>query len=300
LKISNLQAGLLVLFGTLLASSGALWIRLVPDLSPIVVGWYRVFGAGLFFLPFFVYKRRGRPFEYKSFRFPFLAGLALALHFALWITSLYYTSVSNSVLLVATHPIFVALLARFVFRLPLARQEVWGIVLALIGTSIIQWHALGDTFGFWGNVMALGGGLFEALYFLFSHPSREKLSTLDHVVVTYFAASVILILWAIIIGARLLPNSGSEVIFLALLILLPTVGGHTIFNWGVKQLGPTRVSLLMLLEPPESAFLAFMFLGEGVLPITYVGGSVILLGLYIAVKRRRSTKKLASNSLPAN
>lgn len=256
-------------------------------MSPIVVGWYRVFGAGLFFLPFFLYRRTGKSFTKKTYRFSFLAGLALALHFALWISSLYYTSVSNSVLLVATHPVFVALLARFVFKLTLSRQEVWGIVLALIGTSIIQWHALGDTFGFWGNMMALGGGLFEALYFLFSHRSRENLGTLDHVVVTYFAASVILFCWAMIAGARIIPNNGQEVFFLALLILLPTVGGHTIFNWGVKQLGPTRVSLLMLLEPPESALLAFMFLGESVLPITFFGGSVILMGLYIALKRRK-------------
>ncbi|MCF7901883.1 MAG: EamA family transporter [Candidatus Marinimicrobia bacterium] len=287
MKFSNLQAALVVVFGTQLASTGALWIRLVPDLSPIVVGWYRVFGAGLFFLPFFIRQRRRQPFVARSFRYSLLAGIALALHFALWISSLYFTSVSNSVLLVATHPIFVAILARFVFRLPLARQVIWGIALAFVGTTIIQWHALGDEAGFWGNMMALGGGLFAALYFLFSHRSREILNTIDHVVVTYLAAAVILFSWAVIGGYRLVPVSWEEVIFLALLILLPTVGGHTIFNWGVKQLGPTRVSLLMLLEPPESAFLAFLFLGELVAPTTWFGGSIILFGLFLALKRRK-------------
>ena len=287
MKFSNPQAALVVLFGTLLASSGALWIRLVPDLSPIVVGWYRVFGAGLFFLPFFLRKRSGKSLVLKNFRYSFSSGIALALHFALWISSLYYTSVSNSVLLVATHPIFVAILARFVFRLPLSRQEIWGIALALVGTTVIQWNAFGDDANFWGNMLALGGGLFEALYFLFSHRSREILNTIDHVVVTYLTASVILFGWALGNGDRLIPQTGTEVLFLALLILLPTIGGHTIFNWGVKQLGPTRVSLLMLLEPPESAFLAFMFLSEGIAPTTWVGGCVILTGLYLALKRRK-------------
>ncbi len=281
------QAGFIVLFGTLLASTGALWIRLVPDMSPIVVGWYRVFGAGLFFLPFFLFRRTGKRPEWRAFKNSAISGVALAFHFGLWISSLYYTSVSNSVLLVATHPIFVAILARFVFRLPLSRPEIWGIALALMGTTVIQWQALQAQTGFWGNLLALGGGLFEALYFLFSHRSRNILNTVDHVVVTYFSAALILFIWAVSQGYNFLPNTPAEAIFLALLILFPTVGGHTIFNWGVKQLGPTRVSLLMLLEPPESAFLAFLFLSEGVAPATWVGGSVILSGLYLALKRRK-------------
>lgn len=134
--------------------------------------------------------------------------------------------------------------------------------------------------------MALMGGFFAAVYLVVGKQARHELGTLIHVEVTYLTASVALFIAALSSGAAVLPATSSEVVFMLLLILLPTIGGHTIFNWGLKPLGAPVVSLFGLLEPVEAALLAFLMLGEIVPLYTILGGVIILVGLGVAIWER--------------
>ncbi|HEX4627142.1 MAG TPA: EamA family transporter, partial [Gemmatimonadales bacterium] len=70
-----------------------------------------------------------------------LAGLLLGMHFWSWIASLRYTTVASSVLLVSLKPVFAWGIAALWLREHPTRTEAWGIVLAVIGASLI---GLGD------------------------------------------------------------------------------------------------------------------------------------------------------------
>ena len=279
-----------VLCGSLMASSSAIWIRFLPDLSPIVIGFIRVAGATVIFLPWFLREfGRQRP-PWHVFRYSVLAGVALALHFATWIASLSYTTVALSVLFVATYPIFVIAISLGILRVPVARNQIIGAGVALSGIVFIQWHSHGaDPSGSlldgqpFGNLLALLGGFLAAVYMLFSQEARKSLSTILHVEVTYATAAVVLLLAVLTLGQPPIPLDPGPWLFLGLLILVPTLGGHTIFNWGVHHLGATLVSLMGLLEPVESALLALIFLGEGLPPHTLLGGIIILGGLTLAL-----------------
>ncbi len=119
------------MLGSLMASSAAIWIRYLPGVSPLVIGYVRVGGAALILLPWFWLElvRRGPP-AWPELRYSVLAGVALALHFATWIASLRYTTVAHSVLLVATHPMFVIAISLWLLRLPVARNQVVGAAVA--------------------------------------------------------------------------------------------------------------------------------------------------------------------------
>jgi len=282
-------AGVLVA-GSFMASSSAIWIRFLPDVSPIVVGFVRLSGAALIFLPLFLRELRKRRPTLRQFRFSFLAGAALALHFASWISSVYYTTVAHSVLLGNTHPMFVILLSIFVLRRPVPRNQVIGALIALAGIVYIQWpyltagseqllqsrHAL-------GNLLAITGGFFGAVYLLFAQEARKSLNTILHVEVTYATGAAILLATALALRQPPLPLTPQPWLYLVLLILLPTLGGHTIFNWGVSHLGAPLVSLFGLLEPVESAILALIFLNEDILMGTAAGGAIIIGGLALAI-----------------
>ena len=281
-----------VLFGSLMAASSAIWIRFLPGVSPIVIGFIRVSGAAVILLPWFLRElARQRP-PWPAFRYSVLAGLALALHFATWMASLSYTTVALSVLFVAIHPIFVIALSFVVLRTPVPRSHILGAGVALTGVLLIQWQSLGpgltgsglDDQAF-GNLLALAGGFFAAVYLLFSQEARKSLSTILHVEVTYSTAAVVLLLAALVLGQAPIPAGREPWLYLVLLILLPTVGGHTLFNWGIRHLGATRVSLIGLLEPVESTLLALIFLGEGLPLHTLLGGIIILGGLILALRR---------------
>jgi drug/metabolite transporter (DMT)-like permease len=67
------------------------------------------------------------------------------------------------------------------------------------------------------------------------------------------------------------------------LAVVCTIGGHTVFNWTLRRLPASTVSLSFLGEPPLAALLAFVILGQRVPFSTVVGGALILAGLATAV-----------------
>lgn len=279
-----------VLLGSLMASSAAIWIRFLPGVSPIFISFIRVAGASIIFFPWFWREWQHKSIRLREFRYSALAGIALALHFATWISSLRYTTVANSVLFVATHPMFVIAISLTILRLRVARNQIVGALVALAGVVFIQWRELsfGSSAGLLsgeslGNILALLGGFFAAVYLLLSWEARKSLSTMLHVEVTYATAAIVLLTALLLARNPLTPLPGGSILFLGLLILLPTVGGHTIFNWGVHHIGAPLVSLFGLMEPVESAFLAFIILGEHVSGTTILGGCIILIGLILAV-----------------
>ncbi|MBA7477770.1 hypothetical protein ES707_13184 [subsurface metagenome] len=292
------QASGLVLLGSLMASSAAIWIRFLPEVSPISIGFIRTGGAAIIFFPWF-WRERGRlRTSWRDFRYSVLAGVALALHFATWIASLSYTTVAHSVLFVATHPMFVIAISLGILRVPVARNQIVGALVALVGVIFIQWHAILTTSpasleglalslskGAFGNLLALIGGFFAAVYLLLGREARKSLGTVLHVEVTYASAAVVLLLATLLLRVPPIPLSPGPWLYLGLLILLPTVGGHTIFNWGLRHLGAPLVSLFGLLEPVEAALLALLILGEGIGGYTVIGGVAIIGGLVLAVWR---------------
>ena len=284
----------IVLLGTLLASSSVLWIRSLPPMSPFMVGFARTAGAALFFLPWFIaHLRRSKP-SLRDFRYSAAAGAALGLHFGTWIASLAYTSVAQSVLLVTTHPMFIILLSIFLLRRPIARNQITGSLIATAGIVFIQLRAQGDVMlavpgadPALGNLLALAGGFFAAIYFLLGQEARRSLSTVLHVEVAFSVAAITLLAMAWFSGDMRLPAPGRAWLHLGLLALLPTIGGHALFNWGIRYIGAPLVSLMGLLEPVGAALLALIFLSEPMGWATAAGGSLILAGLGWALRRPR-------------
>jgi drug/metabolite transporter (DMT)-like permease len=189
---------------------------------------------------------------------------------------------------------FVIAISLTILRLRVARNQIIGSLVALVGVVFIQWRELsfGSSVGLLsgeslGNILALLGGFFAAVYLLLSWEARKSLSTMLHVEVTYATAAIVLLVVLLLVRNPLTPLPNGSILFLGLLILLPTVGGHTIFNWGVHHIGAPRVSLFGLMEPIESAFLAFIILGEHVSLTTILGGCIIISGLLLAVWQRR-------------
>ena len=73
------------------------------------------------------------------------AGIVLALHFYAWNSSLQYTTVAASVVLVNLQPAIVAGLSAFVLAERPSRGQVAGIALAMTGALVIGLHDAGGT-----------------------------------------------------------------------------------------------------------------------------------------------------------
>lgn len=212
-----------------------------------------------------------------------LAGLAMGLHFAVWITSLSYTSVASSVMLVSTSPIWVALAEHFVLHRSMHIRKAMAVCVAMGGSVVV---CLGDVGlrgqGLWGNILALIGALAASCYIMLGNELRRKLSTLAYVWPCYGIAAIVLLASAALAGQQLLGYDARTYALLSLLALLPQVIGHSSFNWALAHFTPTFVALATLGEPVGATLLAWLILREPPTLAVVCGGGLIVAAMVLA------------------
>ncbi len=139
----NWSIALVLIIGVLAVSTSSILIRLANSEAgaggfgfSLVLAASRLTLSALILLPAWP-KIQWNALQPGARRYAAAAGLCLALHFALWITSLSYTSIAASTALVTTNPVWVALLSRFWFGEKLSKMSIAGITIALAGGMAI-------------------------------------------------------------------------------------------------------------------------------------------------------------------
>ena len=277
-------------------STAAILIRL-SSADPLAIAAARLTVSTLVMIPFLFHAGLGelRSVGGKDLVYLLVVGASLALHFALWITSLEYTSVSASVLLVTTSPVFVAIFGRFFLGERITGRMLAGIVLGMSGVGLFVVTAGGLSSELEGMLLALGGAVAVTVYLIGGRSLRQRLSLLVYVFYVYAFASAMLLAASIVYGASLtgLPI-GDYVIFLVLGII-PSHLGHTLYNYLLRFLEASVIAVSTLGEPIISSILALFFLGEVPSPWILVGGPMVLVGIYLTV--RGSNRKPQINRL---
>ncbi len=283
-----------VLFsGVIAVSFAAIFIRWA-EAPASVIAFYRMGLASIVWFPL-VWLRHRSEFQALSRRqavWLMAGGTCLALHFLLWIQSMDYTSVASSVFFVTTQPIFVAAASIWLLREPVTRRLAAGIVLSLAGTVIIGVgdFSPGET-QFFGNLLGIGGAVMAAGYLLIGRLLRQTLSLQLYAGCVYGISAAILLAFVLITMQPLTGFTHFTWLNLLLLALVPTLIGHTSFNWVLKYLPPAVVSVAILGEPIGATFLAYWLLNEPPGFHTLSGGLLIISGIYLAVTHRRAGKR---------
>jgi drug/metabolite transporter (DMT)-like permease len=224
----------------------------------------------------------------KEFAFMVAIGLVLALHFATWITSLSETSVASSVILVTSHPMFVAIISHYIFREKLQRIGYIGIIIAFCGIIILSFGdlSLGGS-NFRGDILALIGSIAAGTYILGGRKARKSVPLLPYVFIVYSICTLTLLFSCVAISEPIHPVPPREYVLFILMAIVPTIFGHTLYNWALKFVKAQIVSVSLLGEPIGSSILAFILLSEAPPTYTVIGGALILPGIYLAFIGRK-------------
>ena len=280
-----------VAVGVLAVSAAAIFIRLANAPALAVAFWRNALGV-LVLLPLALYWREAFP-RGRSLYYGVASGAALGAHFGFWISSLDYTSVAASVVLVCTQPVFVAIVAYLVFGERTSPLSFLGILVALVGTAVI---ASDGSVTFFGNTLALIGAVMVAVYVVIGRSLRTTgVGVLPYSIVVYASASATLAPAAFYAGAPLWGYSGETWFWLFAIMLGPQILGHTILNWALKYVDASIISGTILAEPVVSALLAWLVLSERPGLATALGGVVVLVGLYLLLRgyEKKPEKPLA-------
>jgi drug/metabolite transporter (DMT)-like permease len=233
-----------------------------------------------------------------------LSGFFLALHFATWISSLEYTTVASSVVLVTTSPLWVALLSPLVLREPLRRPVLIGLVIALAGSVVVglsdscRWTGSAlvcptlSSFiagrAFVGDLLALAGALLASGYLLIGRRLRSQMALVTYTFLVYGAAAIVLVAGVFIAGLSPWGYPPIDYVWFLALALVPQLMGHSTFNWALRYLSAAYVSVTLLGEPIGSTLLAFIILKETPTIVKIVGAVLIFVGIVTASRPDRT------------
>ncbi len=295
-----------LLTAILAVSTASIFIRFAQEEAPsLVIAALRLTFASLALTPFALMRGRAelRQLTRRELLLGLLAGVFLAVHFATWISSLEYTSIASSVVLVSTGPLWVALLSPLFLREPLTRPVLFGMILTLAGGTVI---GLGDSCAietgltcpplsefvqgkaFLGNFLALAGAWAVAGYLMIGRSLRARTSLIPYIFLVYSVAAIALLGIMFAAGQRPTGFSPLTYIWIALLALIPQLIGHSTYNWALRYLPAALVSITTLGEPVGSAILAYFILQEAPSALTLLGGALILAGIYLASSKGRA------------
>ena len=266
-------AVLAVSFGTPLAR--------LTEAAPLAVAAWRMVLAGAILLPI-AGLRGSLRLDRHYLRAALLAGLCLALHFGLWIPSLWLTSASASVVLVTTAPLWVLLLSPALLGTPIRGRNLASFALALAGVAVIAWGDFNVSLrALLGDAMALGGAVAVAGYLIVGKRVRGAVPLDGYLAVVNTAAAVVLVLGVVVTGTDPWPRTTLSWLPLLGMALGPSLIGHSMLNWALAHLEAYRVNLAVLLEPVLATVWVWLFLGEA--PPAYVipGAALVIAALVL-------------------
>ncbi len=281
---------LLLIVGILATSTGSIIIR-SAEAPALAVGAWRLLLSTILLAPFALgpFSREACVLGRRERLLLAGAGVCLSLHFAFWISSLSYTSVASSVILVSTNPLWVALMLRFVLGERIPRRSVVAIVVALAGTVAIS---LGDLTcsprALVGDALAVLGAISGSAYFMLGRAVRRRLSTLAYVWPCYGLAAALLGSYALAARQPLWGYTPDTYGWFVLLALGPQILGHTSYNWALGYFTPILVTIALLGEPIGASLLAYVLLHEAPSLGVWLGGPLILAGILLAAWQERS------------
>lgn len=296
----SFRHGLLLVTGVVAVSFAAIFIR-YADAPSLTIAMYRQVLAAAVVLPLALALRRDelRSLSRRQLALAAGSGALLALHFATWIPSVKMTTVAASVVLVTTSPIFVAAGSRVLFGERVGAITVAGILAGLAGAAVVSGGDLAvSTRAVAGDLLALAGALAAAGYFLLGRQLRQEVSALTYVGVVYATCAVLLYPVAALSGSRLVGFDGTTWAMFVLLALIPQLLGHTIFNFVLRDVSATVVTISVMGEPVGSTLLALAFFGEVPPWTAVVGGALVLGGIYVAVTAQARITRRAEAAAP--
>lgn len=252
----------------------------------LAIAFWRCFLGSVAMAPLVLWRRRREllALDRREWKLIILAGLFLAAHFATWIPSLRFTTVASSTALVATQPIWAALIARA--RGAHVPVQAWfGIGLAMLGIiALTGVDASIDPRQLIGDGLALLGAILAAAYVTVGAQVRQSVSTLTMTFVLYGVSAIALLIVCVVGGQSLTGYSAQAWLYIILLTVGSQLLGHSLINRALATTSATVASLAILFEMPGSTLIAALWIGQ-VPPLAIVPAVALLFaGLIIVIR----------------
>lgn len=258
-----------------------------------IISMNRMYMACMLLLPIVWTKRKEfMKLTKKDWFLLCIAGLFLAMHFALWFESLKLTTVASSTIILALQPI-VALIASFIiFKERTSISTVITIGISIIGVVMVGWgdFTISSRSVIIGDILSFLCVLALVAYLMIGQSNVKQISHWIYSFCVFFFAGVILNIFNLIAGVPIIGYDMREWGIFLLLAVFPTIA-HVIYNYLLNYINTTTISMSILGEPVGASILAILLLGESIKGLQLAGGLIVLLGVFLFLMQQRSQWK---------
>jgi len=291
--MTSAKGALVLLLGVFFVSWAAILIKLAHS-EPTTIAFFRMlFSAAMMLLavPFY----RGRWFaDRRDLVISILSGTMLGLHFYTWVAGLKITSISSSVFLVTTQPIFVAILGFVILKEKVGLRGVIAIVMGLAGSYLVARGDLTiDAAHLKGDFLSLAGAFFAGCYLFLGRFVRPRVDLVPYVVTVYSISAVVILVLGVVSRSLVMPAQRIDYLFFFLMALGPTILGHNLYNYSLRHLPAFPVGISILGEPVLATIWGVIIFGEQPLSSTLLGGLVIIMAIVLVMTRMKSAAEVA-------
>jgi drug/metabolite transporter (DMT)-like permease len=213
-----------------------------------------------------------------------LSGLAFAVDVGSFHVSLTGTNVANASFIGNVAPIL-AVVGGVLFFHERAPSRVWpALALALFGAWMMAGMASPVAVK-WGDAFALNAAIAYASYLMFIKRARERLDGPTATMISAIVSAFLLAGAAAAHGEKLVPSSPLGWAIVCLLGFVSHALGQGLTSIALGRIPVAQVALVLLAQPPVSAFIAWIVLDESMTQMQMAGGLIILAAVFLARPR---------------
>ncbi len=189
--------------------------------------------------------------------------------------SIMNASVSIAVLLLSTAPVYITILSPWILKEKIRQRGVIALVLSIMGILlIVDPGKLDFKLSSIGILAGIASGIFYAFQIMTSKYVSLTYSGYSQAFWSFLVAAIILLP----VGAAPLEVVSSNLIYLLILAIFPTILAVSFYFNGLKKIKAQSASILGLIEPISAVFFAVLILGEHISTLEITGGVLILIG----------------------
>ncbi|MCE3037629.1 DMT family transporter [Helicobacter sp. faydin-H20] len=275
-------------FSALLAETFIIYASVlvkIVDISPIVLGFYRVFFAIPVFLFFAIKKTNLLKISYKDMFLMILAGLFFGADLIFFNTALHHTSVTN-VNLICSLVIFVLTpIGIFFFNERLKPNFLIGAGIAILGIFIlIKGKADESVATTYGDLIASLSNICYSIFLALIYSLRKKYTTMVLMFFVCIGASLVLGITGEIKEGFAIPANYEQWFYVLLIVLFGQILGQGFFGYIMGKISTQASSIILLLSPLTAAIMGFLILREVIGIFEIIGMFIMIFGVYIAKK----------------
>lgn len=297
---SATQLWLLVALSTVSWSFGPICIRfaLQHDVPPALIASGRMVVGALFFTPYVWHKYAGQIKEMpaRSRLLAIFAGAVFGFNITLNAASLEHISVIIGQALIATIPVWVAIMEVAMLKVQLSRSVWLGVFVALAGALLISWATSGEAPPLEGGnpslglVMALISACSASLYIIIGRKVRGSVSFVPYIWLVYTSGAIATVFIIASSGTPVLGYEWQGYAWVVLLAVLAQIIGHGVLNFVLKYLSPTTLTVTAQTVPVLSVLWALLILNETPTIIQVIGSLVLVIGVAIVLRAQNRAK----------